>query len=277
MPARPSTPKRWKTFVVAGTAAGLGHAVPLHAATDLVGFDINPGPVWITQAAGEAGEGGEGGESGAVADAKPDVAYLTRLALVEGHLIAATALYARGMTDEAVGLAGHPEAEMMDEVRETLEARGADDFTDALEAVGEVMADGADQAQVAVKQSALHDAIAAAAEAGNVPVRAQFDTILTLARIAAQEYTDVIQGGQVEDLFGYHEAYGFVIAAQEMANNLAKSEDDTVAVAAAKIAAALEPAITQFGNISSPDLTIGDASVLHGAAAQVELAALRVK
>lgn len=150
-----------------------------------------------------------------MADATPDVAYLTRLALIEGHMIAATTLYAPGMTDEAVGLAGDPKAEMIGEVRETLATRRAQDFSDALKAVGEGMAEGTGQAQV--------------------------------------------------------------IAAQDMANSLAQSDDETVATAAAKIAAALAPAIAQFGDVNSPNLTIGDASVLHGAAAQVKLAALRIK
>ncbi|EKE18050.1 MAG: hypothetical protein ACD_10C00149G0002 [uncultured bacterium] len=42
-----------------------------------------------------------------------------------GHLLAADALYRKGLVDDAIGLSYHPEAEMMEEVRANLAAHGA--------------------------------------------------------------------------------------------------------------------------------------------------------
>ncbi len=69
-----------------------------------------------------------------MAEASPEVAYLAKLAIVEGHLIAARDLYRKGLVDEAVGLSWHPEAEMMDDVRADLAAHRVPDVTPAMAA-----------------------------------------------------------------------------------------------------------------------------------------------
>lgn len=163
-PIRPVSAKSWRTLALAGTALGLATSSDLAAGTLQSHALAMPEKVWLAQAVVEGGEGGEGGESGAiVAGANPLIAYLTRLYLVEGHLRAALALYENGLPDEAIGLSGHPEAEMMDEVRADLATQGAADFTPAMDAFTEIMVNAGDNAEVQARFDAVHAAIANAA------------------------------------------------------------------------------------------------------------------
>ena len=305
--SRPVTPKRWTSILLAGTAAGATLAGSTQAATDLLlpradssefgttlasgeagesgeghaktegGESGESGETAATAEGGEAGEGGESGESGALTGIDPDAAYITRLGLVEGHLIAAQALYARGMTDAAIALSGHPEAEMMDEVRETLEERGAPDFSDALDNVGMTMAEGVPPAQITDAMARLHAEIVAAEEAADPSPRTRFEAILALTRAAANGYEGALDDGAVEDVFGYHESFGFISVARSMATELATAEDPEVAEAAGRVLTALDQTEAAYGDMISAELTAGDASLLHGAAAKVEIASLRVK
>ncbi len=272
MSARPVTPKRWKTLVAVGAAAGLGQALAVQA--QQIDHDTPQAQIWLAQASSEAGEGGE---SGATAEATPDAAYLTRLALVEGHVIGANAMYARGLTDEGTALAGHPEAELMDDVRDSLATHGAADFSDQLDAVGDAMNDNAGAAKIEMAMSALHSGITAAETAGNVPLRAYSDTILALTKAAAFEYAKATETAKVEDMFAYHEAYGFVLVADRLATDLATSDDAAAAKAGARAHDALTVALAEFGDMAAAKPNVGDASVIYGAAARIELAALAVK
>lgn len=266
-------PKRWASLLIAGTAAGIAQHSMVQAATEIPMAAADLSTPWMTQTSGESGEAGE---SGVIKDASPDVAYITRLGLVEGHVIAAQALFERGMTDAAIGLAGHPEAEMMDEVRDTLEARRAPDFSDDLENIANVMIESGDPAQVAAAVAALHMAIDAAIAAGNPPTKARFDSMLALTRAAANAYEGAIKDGVVEDEFGYHESYGFLKVAEAMARSLSTNDDATVAGAAERVLTALTPALAEFGDMSDATYFVGTPSVIHGAAARIELAGLRV-
>ena len=96
---RKVTPHLWTTLAAASATACLVTGAPVGAAgftskqtQAAFGLTLPKTPTLI------AAEGGEGGESGAMAGVSPDIAYLTRLALVEGHIKAAVLLYAKGMT-----------------------------------------------------------------------------------------------------------------------------------------------------------------------------------
>jgi hypothetical protein len=230
--------------------------------------------MWMAQA---NTEGGEGGEAGAVATAAPDVAYLARLSLVDGHMRAAVLLYSKGMVDEAVGLSGHPEAEMMDEVRAGLAQHGATDFTPQLEELGTLMAEAAPQMSVNTAMSNLTAAIDAAAQAAHAPDRTQFQAITELVRAAAVEYQGSIEDGQIVDPLAYHESFGFIQVARDEVERLANGSDEGATIAARKILTSLDKTGAAFGDIMQNPPFVGDPSILYGVAAETELASLRVE
>lgn len=262
-------PRLWRGLALAGAAAGLAAAQPALAEVSFgSGGGAVPERIWLAQA-----EGGEGGESGAVAEASPEAGYLARLLIVEGHLLAAVTLYGQGQVDDAVGLSGHPEAEMMDEVREALATHGAADFSDAMARLTEVMAAGAPLAEVQAALAEVRGGIAAAAEGAQA--KARFGALVALLRAAGVEYQGSIEGGTVADLITWNEALGFVQAGQPVAAALAADADPVVAKAGAKAVAALAEAAALFGDGAAP--VAGDPAVLAGAAASIELAAYPVK
>ena len=164
---RLASPRRWNSLVL--TAAAISMVSPVLAQS------LPDATIWMVA------EGGEGGEAGAVADATADVAYLGRLAIVEAHLQAARDLYAKGQVDDAIGLSYHPEAEMMDQVRQDLIAHHVADITPAMTAFSQTLEAGADLPQVDAALAAVSAAIRAARQTDNL--RDQFDAVVVLLKV----------------------------------------------------------------------------------------------
>ncbi len=271
-PPRATAPRRWTTLTLAGTAAGFAAtALPLQAAAPV----LNPAPaaqVWLAQATST--EGGEGGEAGAPVDAAAEVHLLVLMANVGAHLRAAAGLYAAGNTAEAAGLAGHPEAEVMDELRPLLAAAGIPDFSDALDNVVAVMASGAtlDEAQAAV------DAVLSALNAGaaTIDTHDRVDAMVYAMRDAGHEYEDSVADGAVVDLTAHFEAQGFVAEARLMALALAADGDAKLAALGQQALDIIDSTSAAFGDLSGGDFE-ADPSIIYAAASQIEFAALATK
>lgn len=223
------------------------------------------------------GEGGEGGEAGATQGAAPDAAYLAQLSIVEGHMVAAVKLYEKGLADDAVALSYHPEAEMMDKVRDSLKDHGAADITPAMTALSEAMEAAAPLDQVQAKLAEVQAAIAAGQAVEADEVKTRFDALLILVKAAAAEYEGAIQDGKVEEAMAWHEAWAFLAVAKDLTADLAALPDEKAQKAAAKIAEALAGTDAAFGDIGAADLLAADPGILSAAAGRVELAASQVR
>jgi hypothetical protein len=271
---RPAHPRRLSATLLTGAALGLAVSTAGVAGPDqgpALIAKVLPERLWLAQA-----EGGEGGEAGAVAGAAPDVAYLAQLAIVQGHLAAAAALYRKGLVDEAIGLSYHPEAEMMDEVREGLAARGMADISPSMTAFSETMERGAGPDEVDAALAAVAAAVAAAGAPVDPKLRDRFDAVVVLLRAAAAEYAESTEGGTVGDVTPYFEAYGFVSVARDMAAALAAVPDARASAAGTKALDALAGADEAFGDLATGDPVARDPAILLAVAARVELIASSV-
>jgi hypothetical protein len=276
MSSRTVTPKRWKTLVAMGTAAGLAPSAALYAgtATDHANHNTGHAQVWLAQASGEAGESGEGGESGAAMDKPEKVKMLTGLALIEGHLRAGIALYEAGEVDMAKTHMKHPKAEIYTELEPML---GDDGFADELQALSDNVQNGADVAEAKSAFNAVLEAIEEAREDSNTSPRDQFDAMMATMRVAGEEYGIGIKDGAIDNIHEYQDAWGFTQGVKANAAALAKSNDEAVAAAAEKTLAALAETDAAFDGVNPQGNLNGEASALYGAAARIELAALSVK
>ena len=265
--ARPAQPRRWRTLALASATVTLA-AMPALAQNKaaLAAPPRADATLWLAQA-----EGGEGGEAGAVANATPDVAYLARLSIVEGHLRAALDLYRKGLADDAIGLSYHPEAELMDDVRADLAARGAADITPAMTEFSATLERGAPLAEADTALAEVQAAIAAAMVPEADELRARFDAITAVLRAAASEYASSTEGGTVGDVMAYHEAHAFVATARGLASELAKVP--AAKPAADRALAAMTEADTAFGDMSLTTYQVSDPAILMAVAAKVELIA----
>lgn len=256
---RPVTARRWTSLLLATTALSAG----ISEARTLPPVIAQDQSLWLAQA-----EGGEGGEAGAVAGVAPDTAYLVRLAIVEGHLIAAGSLYEKGLVDEAIGLSYHPEAEMMDEVRANLAAHGQGDFTPAMQVFSAAMESGAPVPAMHEALAAFQDDVEAAINAAGPDAKARFAVAIAVLKAAAAEYAGSIEGNEVTDALAYHEAQAFVDVAREMIAVL--TEAPKVGPVAARAIAAMEPAAEAFGAVDGV-FAANDPAILLAVAARVEL------
>jgi hypothetical protein len=273
LPPRPAQPHTWRAATLTGAAVTL--AVSTAAMADMPRVPNLTAPatqLWLAQA-----EGGEGGEAGAIAGALPEVAYLAQLAIVEGHLAAAALMYRKGLVDEAVGLSYHPEAEMMDEVRETLSAHDVPDITPSMTAFSEAMERGATPDEVDLALADVSAAVAAASRQDATAHRTRFDAIVVLLRAAAHEYSESTESGVVDDITPYHEAYGFVSVAKALAQGLSTDADPAAAAAATRVLSALTDADEAFGDLTTGAPVAREPAILLSVAARVELIASSVR
>lgn len=263
---RLTSPRRWSTL--AATTVSLAVAGAAQAEIRLPRLAIYAAPaeatLWTVQA-----EGGEGGEAGAVAGAAPDVAYLAQLSIVEGHLLAANALYRKGQVDDAIGLSYHPEAEMMEEVRANLTAHGAADFTPQMVAFSAALEKAAPQTEVDAALADFRAAVVAAQAPQAADVKSRFAALVVVSKAAAAEYQGSIEAGSVSDAMAYHEAHAFLAIARDLATGL--QADPLAGKAAGRALEALAVADTAFGDMAQTTLEARDPAILLAIAARLEL------
>ncbi|MDE0350793.1 MAG: hypothetical protein OXM56_13955 [Gammaproteobacteria bacterium] len=231
---------------------------------------------------GGEGEGGEGeggeGEGGATVGADfatNDVAYLTQLGLIRGHLAVGYALYQHDLPELSETHMKHPREEIYAAVVPAFAARGCDGFADGLTALTQAVVDRAEAAEVTAVYEALTTAIGRCeqtAATGDPAVMAK--VIEQLLRTAGVEYQIGVVDGAIDNLHEYQDAWGFT----EVAAMWSRSAAFGATPAATAVAGQIQDVIVGLDGLwpsLAPDGAVdGDAAQLFGAAGGVEVAAL---
>ena len=228
---------------------------------------------------GEGGEGeggeGEGGATAAADFANNDIAYLTQLGLIRGHLAVGYALYQRDLPELSETHMKHPREEIYAAVVPAFAARGCDGFADGLTALTGVVADRAEAEEVTAVYEALTTAIARCeqtAATGDPAVMAK--VIEHLLRTAGVEYQIGVVDGAIDNLHEYQDAWGFT----QVAAMWSRSGAFGATPAATAVAGQIQDVIVGLGGLwpsLAPEGAVdGDAARLFGAAGSVEVAAL---
>ncbi len=254
-PVRTVIARRW---VIAGLAAG--------------GATLASAPRGFAQSA-EGGEGGEGGEGAAAEGLSPDVAWLVDLGLFAAtHRIVAE-LAATGHPDLARAHLDQSHHAYYDDLEDRLADRGLPGFEAEAQAfTAAVAAD--DPAAVATTAATV---LAALDRAGaDLSPRDRMQAAEQLLRTAADDYAAGVQDGAVTAPQEYRDAWGFAEAARALTAQVAAASDPAVAAAGQAALDALAPVAPLFPDIAASAIPAADPSVLAGAAARVELAALRL-
>jgi hypothetical protein len=170
-----------------------------------------------------------------------------------------------------------PGEDILDQLKPGLEARGAEGLESQLEALRSAVSSSGDSG----KLKAAFDQFLSAVDAAGSKIaggdKARLGAITELVRAAAKEYGDAYNDEGIENEAEYHHSWGFVQVARRMAGELKSSGDAAVADAAStdlEQIALIEPA---WPGIKAPEKRPVDPSVLFGAAARIEIAALKVK
>ncbi|RMH53480.1 MAG: hypothetical protein D6686_00590 [Alphaproteobacteria bacterium] len=221
---------------------------------------------------GQAIEGeGEGGE-GTAASLEGDVAFLHDIGFMEGHIRAGLALYRAGDRAAAVTHMGHPIKEKYDAVAERLERLGEGHQRDLIVALAEAAEAGAEPSEIEAQAEAVFGEFAEVRE--RFPAADRLAALVALTRTAAEEYAEALGEGRVSDLHEYQDAWGFLQAVAAEARALGESGSQAVHEAAEEILEQLGATEAAFGNLQGEGAFEADPSILYGAAARMELAAL---
>jgi hypothetical protein len=176
---------------------------------------------------------GEGADK-TVDMATDDVAYLTHLGLMRGHLRVGYELFRAGHPEHAVMHMKHPKSELYTDIVPALQARGSRGFADELEALAAAVESKAPLSEV----EAAYQSVVTAIDASEAVVPAAnrlgagpgLQRVVNLTRTAAVEYAIGVVGGKLVNAHEYQDAYGFTrIAAQvaediDVSGNVAQAE-----------------------------------------------------
>lgn len=222
---------------------------------------------------GEGSASGEGeGEGGSGGD--PELALQRDMSFMEGHMRAGLALYEAGDLAAAKTHMGHPIEEKYGAVADPLADRGFDQLRAQIEAVA-----AATEAEAPFEE--VRDAFDAARATmedvrSDMSPRDQLLGLAALIRVAGDEYTVAVEGGEISNLHEYQDSWGFLRVVQAELEQMMASDDATLAHVAEESLDILAATDAAFGDIQGDgDMTL-DPSILYGAAARIELEALEL-
>ena len=266
-PAREVPPCPWSPVPIAGSGRGSASAGPqARTVTLAVGH--------LSLIAGGM-DSQDVDEARAVPATPPEVACLVRLALVEGHLIAARSLHRAGKTDAALRLAGDAEAGVVNCLGPALRAHGAPGLLPELGAFAWDIVNGVAPEGMTARLTDLWRAIQAVAALTPATPTMRLEAVARMIRVAADTYGKAMEDGEVVDSTSWHAASAFFFVAREQALVLAASCDRAIVPAAARVLSALEETESLFGDGSTP--RDGDIGVLLAAATQVDFITARLR
>lgn len=168
--------------------------------------------------------------------ATDDVAYLTRLGLIRGHLAVGMELYENGAHEHAKSHMKHPADELYSTLAPAFERRDSSGFAAELETLADLVQQDGEDADIEDAYAALLDAISAAesrvdARASGVGV--QGAVAVNLLDEAAREYGIGVADGHIEEVHEYQDAYGFTRVAIDYARRAEAAHEPGHAVGAA--------------------------------------------
>ena len=171
----------------------------------------------------------------------------------------------------------HPADEIYSELAEHLEEYDHPGFSNELSALADAVEGGAPVADAEAAFEAVLAKLGEARAAAKASRHDRVEALEHLVKIAAEEYEAGIRDGAVVEIHEYQDAWGFVQAARAEATEMAASGDADERAAAEAVLAALESANAAFAGIVPEGGVSGDASMLYGAAARIEIAGLKLK
>lgn len=274
MPARDTRPRRDVTprrmlvlgtvAVTASVAGGPAQANP----AEVTSFGPE-NPVLLAQAE----TGGEGEGEGARVD--PTVALLRDLGFIEGHLRAGMALYEADDRAAARTHMGHPIEEKYDAVAQPLDARGLGRLREEILALASASEADAPLAELEPLFAKVRATIEQAR--AQTTAREQIKGLAALTRISGIEYQIAVEGGGISNLHEYQDAWGFLRVVETEARQMVESDDPQIAEAGTRILDHLSATDAAFGDLQGRGEMEIDPSRLFGAAARIDLTALRVE
>ncbi|APX90431.1 hypothetical protein BV394_12410 [Brevirhabdus pacifica] len=219
----------------------------------------------------------EGESEGGSSEKGDAVTFQRDMGFMAGHLRAGLALYELGDLEAAKTHMGHPIEEKYEAVAEELEEMGRGELRGDIEALAAAVERDAELAEVqGLFDTVITNLEGARDQAGGGP-RARLLALAGLTRIAAEEYAVGTKDGKIANLHEYQDSWGFLRSVEAEAQRLSQDGNADVAKAAGRILELVGELDTAYGDMQGLGEMNIDPSLLYGAAARMELAAMAVR
>lgn len=224
-----------------------------------------------TAVLGEGAGEGEGAMNAALT-AADDVAYLTQIGLMRGHLWVGHQLQQNGLHNMALTHMKHPKAELYSTLVTPFEARGVEGFSDELSTLADAVAQKTPQARLDATYDELKAAIARSEQGANTQSpKIIGEVIVALLRTAGEEYAIGVVDGKINNLHEYQDALGFTTIADRWARSPAFANPAAATAAAARIQTILSELAPMWPGLNPDGVVPFQAAQLYGAAARIEI------
>ncbi|VUD40891.1 hypothetical protein TDB9533_00374 [Thalassocella blandensis] len=222
------------------------------------------------------GEGEGEGANPTIDLATDDLAYLTQLALMRGHLYVGFELYQAGHIDHSKTHMKHPKSELYADVVPAFTARGAMGFADELSALSQTVEAEKPAEDVTQAYQQLQQAITASeskVDPGMASLKQKLLLVVNLLRVAGEEYGIAVVDGKMENAHEYQDALGFTTISKDILSNT-ETGTETEANAKTKATEILAELNGLWPSIVPPETLTTEAGQLYGAASRIEIIAL---
>ncbi len=225
----------------------------------------------VTQAATTIVQEGEGeGAAPEVNIATDDLAYLTQLGLVRGHLYVGYQLYMDGHLDHAKTHMKHPKSELYSDLIPAFDTRGTKGFANELSQLANAVNQDQGTDKVTHAYHQLIQAIEHHEQAIQTRSRAPAERLklaAALLRVAGEEYALAVVDGKMENAHEYQDALGFSTISHHIINQLSDTETQQ------KANALIESILPLWPSLIPPATLDTDAGQIYGVAAKLDLLA----
>jgi hypothetical protein len=260
--------KRWLSL---GVALASGISAGAMAADSPAGAaDMQPAMMLAQAATGE----GEGGDATPASLKTDDVAFLSRLGLIRGHLLVGYELYRQGHAAMANMHMKHPRDELYAGLVPAIEHRGGKRFDQPLSKLADRVESASDQGAVDRAYQELEAGIKSAEAVTTPSLKASLLSIVQLLNTAGEEYALGVEDGKLVNAHEYQDAFGFTEIAKRRLTELSPAVRSQSPTAVEQAGSLLAELADLWPTLSPGDEMDGDASRLHGAASRIEILAL---
>lgn len=205
-----------------GHASGEGEGEAVAAESEDEGEGEGEAVAAEGEGEGEAAAEGEGEGEGPDL-AKDDLAYLTQLGLMRGHLFVGHALFEAKHVDAAKTHMKHPQHELYAAMVPAFAARKTSGFAAELKALADAVEKSRPAAEVNAAYASVVKAIGAsegAVSSSSKTPESRLKLAAALVRVAAAEYAIGIVDGAPKNAHEYQDALGFTTVARQLAKGL---------------------------------------------------------
>lgn len=199
-------------------------------------------------------------ETASATDDQEDVAYMTTLGLMKGHMLVAKELLDAGKPEQAEPHVGHPVDELYGEVKGQLPERNVEEFDTTLNELHELVKSNPKAPEVASQYKASMQAIDQAIAALPADKRQSPEFVLGvingLLNTANEEYGAAIADGKIVEIIEYQDSRGFVMYAETLYQDISEQVSQENPEADQAIVSNLTELKKVWPSVTSPDTPV---------------------